>query len=182
MKLIGFAGLRRSGKDTAAKALTDLGWTKISFAGPLKAMLITLLSVRGAGREMFRMVEGDLKEVPTPFLDGRTPRHAMQTLGTEWGRDQMSKDIWVNAAIDKARRLKHAVITDVRFPNEAEAIQRAGGKIVKIIRPGLAVDSHPSEALVDSIHPDLCFLNSGSIEELQQWVSQLPEYFYGTRK
>ena len=47
-------------------------------------MLRKLLACQGADAEMIRrMIDGDLKEAPTPLLEGRTPRHAMQTLGTD---------------------------------------------------------------------------------------------------
>ena len=37
-------------------------------------------------------IEGALKEVPCELLGGKTPRYAMQTLGTEWGRDTDQQD------------------------------------------------------------------------------------------
>jgi hypothetical protein len=38
------------------------------------------------------------------------------------------------------------VISDVRFPNEAEAITNAGGAVIRISRPGAGEgDSHASE-------------------------------------
>ena len=63
-------------------------------------MLRKLLACPGADAGMIRrMIDGDLKEAPTPLFEGRTPRHAMQTLGTEWGRDRIGRDLRANAAL-----------------------------------------------------------------------------------
>jgi hypothetical protein len=59
-------------------------------------------------------------------------------------------------------------ITDVRFPNEAVAIKRAGGTLVKINRPDVAVLEHPSEhALDDWDQWDLVIDNDGTLEEFR---------------
>jgi len=86
-----------------------------------------------------------------------TPRLALQTLGTEWGR-RLTPDIWVEAAIREAdARLKPGwgtvipapmvVIPDMRFRNEFEAVKRYGGKTLRLYRrdaPPLRYQ-HPSE-------------------------------------
>ena len=92
--VIGITGHKGSGKDTAAEAVAAQGFTHVKLADALKAMLRKLLACQGADAEMIRrMIDGDLKEAPTPLLEGRTPRQAMQTLGTEWGRDRIGRDL-----------------------------------------------------------------------------------------
>jgi hypothetical protein len=79
-RLIALTGYAGSGKSTLADILAcEHGFTVVKFAGPLKAML------RALGLDE-REIEGDLKEQPCQLLAGHTPRRAMQTLGTEWGR------------------------------------------------------------------------------------------------
>lgn len=99
-----------------------------------------------------------------------SPRVALQTLGTEWGR-RLYKDVWIDAAFARLhkffsesphrtvvettetsvslspRSIKHAVITDCRFLNEVRGSKRNGAKVVKLTR-GLAQSSdvHASEA------------------------------------
>lgn len=151
--IVGFTGRKRSGKDTAAGVLEAFGFKRLAFAGPIKAMIGALLEYQGVDDEtIYRMLEGDLKEVPTPYLGGRTPRYAMQKLGTEWGREMMCDTIWVDILRRVARFFKRVVVSDVRFPNEVEALKEDGGIIYRVNRPGLPpADDHPSEAQIDTL-------------------------------
>lgn len=153
LTLVGLVGRKGSGKDTAAVLLLEQGFENVKFAGALKGMIRTLLAYQGADEETIeRMIEGDLKEVPTDYLGGKTPRFAMQTLGTEWGRDLIGTDFWIGTTMRRAEG-KRAVITDVRFPNEAAAIEAAGGTLIGVnaewIKP--VEGEHESEALIDKI-------------------------------
>lgn len=144
-----------SGKSTLAAAMAGHGWQVVKFAAPLKAMVAALLREAGEAEDIIaRALEGDLKSVPMEALAGRTPRHTMQTLGTEWGRGAMASDIWVRLAIMRANRLRAAgvavIIDDMRFENEAQAVLDAGGKLVRITRPGVAsLVGHASEGALD---------------------------------
>ena len=76
MKIIGLTGLgRKSGKSTAASvpvsSSTGSPQDRVSFAGPLKAMMAAL----GLSSEQ---IDGSLKETPCDLLCGKTPRQAMQ--------------------------------------------------------------------------------------------------------
>lgn len=91
-----------------------------------------------------------------------TPRHVLQTLGTEWGREQ-SKDIWIDYALQKADQLLDGgdslvVIPDGRFRNEALKVLRKGGILIKIVNPeGPTISStHQSESESATI-PDCWF-------------------------
>lgn len=165
--LTGYAG---SGKSTAAKILVERhGFTLVKFAGPLKQMMRCL----GLGD---REIEGDLKERPLDVLGGKTPRHAMQTLGTEWGRDLIDPDLWVNVAMEAAWRLTDeggkVVLDDCRFLNEAAAVRAEGGMIAEVIRPGVGPQSgHASENQIPD--PDRIIVNSGTIEDMAKEVARL---------
>jgi hypothetical protein len=173
MHLIGICGKKQSGKDTAAKALVKRGYTRIAFAGPLKIMVAKLFQCLNFDTETIgEMLNGSLKEMPISELGGHTTRYLLQTLGTEWGRASIDKDIWINIAIATAQQYRKAVITDVRFPNEAEAIKEADGIVIRILRgtePYSEKAEHESEA-VDNIVPDFYVGNNGSITELQQEI------------
>jgi hypothetical protein len=151
--LLGLVGRKGSGKDTAAELLLAQGYQNVKFAGALKEMIRTLLAYQGVDESTIeRMVEGDLKEVATDYLGGHTPRFAMQTLGTEWGRDLIGKNFWVGTAMRRAEG-RPSVVTDVRFPNEVAAVENAGGTNVGVeadwIKP--IAGEHESEALIDGI-------------------------------
>lgn len=160
-RLYGLTGKKRVGKDTAGQALVEVGYVKAAFADALKMMLATFLSIRGASEdEIYELVEGQLKEAPTDYLFGATPRKAMQTLGTEWGRNCISETLWVDTlreAIENALSLgARVVVTDVRFNNEANMIRALGGSVVHITRPNLVqVDLHASEAGVLFLSGDI---------------------------
>lgn len=135
-RLIGFAGRAGAGKTTAARYLCErYGFTRVRFAGPLKDMM-RALGLTDAE------VEGDRKEAPCDLLCGRTPRQAMQWLGTEWGRDLLGPDFWVEAWSRQAQGVLVAggrvAIDDVRFLNEASKIWGFGGIVVKIVAEGAA--------------------------------------------
>ena len=164
-RVIGLTGQRGCGKDTAAAALVALGFRHIKFAAALKQMIRALLDYAGASPEdINRMIEGDLKEAPSAGLGGATPRHAMQTLGLEWGREMLHPDLWADAAMGRCARLGcHIVISDVRFPNEAAMIREGlGGEVWRIVRPGAGGDSHPTETEMRRIRADRTLRNDAS--------------------
>lgn len=170
--LIGFVGRRRSGKDTAAQTLIQDGFIALKFADILKAMLRTFFDYVGEDPALVeRFIEGDLKETPLTFFGGKSTRYAMQTLGTEWGRDLIWQNLWVAATLARAKTLENVVISDVRFPNEADAIHAVGGKLIRIFRGSQTVtDTHPSETLIDGIDADYEITNDGPLTELHDKI------------
>lgn len=175
-KLIGIAGKARAGKDTAANALLALGYTRIRFADPLKHMVRALLGNAAFSMEEINdIIEGDQKQVPLDILCGKSGRFAMQTLGTEWGRDIIGKDLWVRIALAHAAGSSRVVIPDVRFLDEAAAIKLAGGAIVKITRATTIAEhaDHSSELGVDDMPYDHLIINNSSIESLKQKIEEI---------
>lgn len=176
--IIAFTGKRGSGKDTAAEVLTDIGYVNVKFAGALKAMLKTLLEYAGADEDMAdRMIEGDLKETPTDFLGGNTPRHAMQSLGVAFGRECMGDNFWVDILDKKIQALDKVVVTDVRFENELELIRKHGGLSLRIERKTAdeVVDGHSSETGVDSLDVDMAVSNNRNIPYLTSRIKNITE-------
>lgn len=133
-RLIGFCGLAGAGKSFAAKHLVrDHGFARERLAEPIKAML------RALGLSEAEL-DGDLKEKPCEALCGQTPRVGQQTIGTEWGREMIGREIWVRAWGRRADRILEAggsvVVDDVRFADEAAAIWRRGGILIRVERLG----------------------------------------------
>lgn len=173
MKIIALTGLAGCGKSTVASVLAEYGFGRVRFADPLKTMLRAL----GLGDAE---IEGPLKERPCHLLAGRTPRHAMQTLGTEWGRSCIGPDFWVGlwqrtacAVLDHGGRV---AAEDCRFPNEAAAARALGGEVWLVLRPGLAVGGHASEQAGQDIVPDRIIRNDGTLADLRRAVERCLTY------
>jgi len=165
-RLIAFAGLKEAGKDSAAEVFVRAGYRPLKFADGLKRMLRALIEWQDTTAPSHRMTDGDLREVPSALLGGRTPRHAMQTLGTEWGRELMASNLWVEAARRAIEGTlaegRGVVISDLRFDNEATLVQRLGGVVVLIERPGLSADDHASESGVQDLPVNWLFDNDAA--------------------
>lgn len=160
--IIGLAGRAGSGKTTIAEGLACRGFLRRKFAAPLKDMMRTLLKAQGAdARTIERMIEGDLKTEPTPLLANKTPRWAMQSLGTEWGRVQIGSGFWIEAATRGLTSQHDVVFDDVRFANEVEAITALGGKVICLRRDDVdETDDHVSEKIPPFDHR---VMNNGSV-------------------
>ena len=142
-EVVAFIGPAGCGKSTAASHLLARGYTLLKFAHPIKQML------RAIGLEGEHL-EGEAKELPCNLLLGASPRRAMQTLGTEWGRKLIHPDLWVHAwmkeAVWKLQNGNRLVIDDLRYPNELSAILRLGGSVIRIVRKdAFQCEAHDSE-------------------------------------
>ena len=174
-KLLGLTGKARSGKDTVGSILKrHFPASTISLASPIRDSLKAMIGLQDQD------FQGKPKETPIPWL-GKSPRQMMQTLGTEWGRGMVNENMWLLLAqqkIDKAHNLcRHAVITDVRFENEATFIREQGGTIWHIDRDTRAynVSPHASEAgvVLRGDLGDVLICNYGNLNYLEDQVLEL---------
>ncbi|MEU7643324.1 hypothetical protein [Streptomyces huasconensis] len=171
--LIGLAGAARSGKDTAASFLTKDGWQRRAFADLVREMLYQLNpwlpddevdgSFQLAGEVDRFGWEQVKKEYPVV-------REYLQRCGTEAGRQVLGPDVWVDTLFRGFETWERpTVITDVRFPNEAEAIKKRRGLVVQVVRPDEAPipeSQHVSERALDDWPFDATVLNDGSEVQL----------------
>jgi len=183
--IVGISGFAGVGKDKAAEALVKHGYTRIAFADVLRDIAIAI----DPYVELWGDIEGEPWYDNTDFYrlgyvinaigwdkaknEHPDVRRLLQRLGTEAGRDILGENIWVDTAFGRTDADK-IVVTDVRFPNEAEGIRARGGVVVRLHRPGVGPrNDHPSElALVD--YPfDYHIDNDGTIEDLHNEVQRL---------
>lgn len=163
---IGIAGPARCGKDTVADLLLARhpDWRKASFADPIKEMLKAGLGLSDA------QLWGDDKDRVDPRYSV-SPRYMLQTLGTEWGRELVHRDLWVLAM--EQRIGNGLIIPDVRFPNEA-AFVRKHGVLIHITGRGGIDGDHVSEAGVVACTSDLFVYNGGDLSDLKAHIEDLP--------
>lgn len=209
MTIIGFSGLAGSGKDTAADYLIntygDKYFRKLSFGDAVKD--ITAVAF-GWDR---KLLQGDTNESRT-FREAKdefwskvlqkdfTPRLALQYVGTDLFRNIIDPAFWIYSVQHKIESEKYDgtyLITDVRFPNEADMIHSLGGKVYRIVRGDLPdwyllaelynMNKHLSDQeleIVKKIHPserglaglekeDEYIYNDGTLEEYQKKIDYL---------
>jgi hypothetical protein len=145
------------------KTLLGPEWGEVSYNNPLNSI------------EPFKNI---------PFNQLMTVREFLQKLGTNALRDGLHENVWVNALMsdyigmydldtDKTT-YPNWIITDTRFPNEAQAIKQANGIIIRVERPGVKpINDHPSEVSLDKWEFDHVIENKGSVEDLSEKVKQI---------
>lgn len=174
VEILGLSGWARNGKDTVADHLiSKYGYERISFAAPMKEALyrlnpkITIDNVVSTPIRIGVDVYGwdDLK------THGPEVRELLQRFGTEVGRELWGEDFWVNAAIDTIEDGSRVVVSDVRYPNEADAIKKLGGEVWRIVRPGFgAANGHASEHALNDYKFDHILDNNSGVELLYDSV------------
>lgn len=175
--IIGLTGRKFHGKDTVAGILVERGYKQLRFADPLKNMLRAFYDTMGLPPWQVEIrIEGELKERPCSWLRGKTPRYAMQTLGTEWGRGLIHNDLWIETLKSRSQKHWRVVVSDVRFLNEVNAIKDLGGRVFRVDAgarvPSNEHSNHASETEIDNLPVDGVIDNSGSLESLKDAVDQ----------
>lgn len=151
--IFALAGRAGSGKSTCAKWLVDnYGAVEFSLAEPLKRLAQDVFGFSDA--QVFGTQAQ--KEAVDPRW-GISAREALIKLGHS-ARERLGRDVWLNACLAKIRDsgARIAVVSDVRYPNEAKTMHDGGAVVVRLKCPNAAtsVDPNaPSEAGVDEIDP-----------------------------
>lgn len=179
--IAGVAGVAGVGKDTAASQLEaealarGMSSMRLSFMEPVRAMLEAL------GVPPRYMVERALKEAPVPGI-GRSYRQLAQSLGSEWGRELVDRDLWMNVA---ARRIDErastisptpliAIVSDVRLADEANWVRSQGGVLLRVTRAdATAVATHSTEQQAGAPSVDIDLPNDTSLEAFERRVRAL---------
>ena len=160
--LIGISGKKRSGKNTISSLIKQELRKKVveyAFADELKreVALACKVSVEyiEQHKDNFRLM--------------------LQGWGTDYKRKLVSDDYWVLKTFRNINEAEPhvAIITDVRFKSEAQAIKAVGGVIVRVSRNTGLSDNHISETDMDDYKADFIIDNNGSIEETKKQVKEL---------
>jgi hypothetical protein len=188
--IIGLSGRMGVGKDLFAKIVSESNpdnfWQTKRFAGKLKeiASIITGVPINNWENQAF-------KEKYMGDDWGMTYREFLQRFGTDSFRNNVHPNVWVNALISEYDittirwnddccasyyDYPNWIVTDVRFPNEAEAIRKRGYPLVRINRDGVNKSNHSSESALDNYGRwDFVIDNNGTIEDFKSKVYEFLE-------
>ena len=170
------------GKTSIATAMTmdstvptDKRWKRRALAQPIRDMLSHI--VPDANTTI-----GKVKESAPKELQGKTIRRALQTLGTEWGRDMIGQDIWLDVMVRWAyeSNTKRVVVDDLRMQNEYDFFKKRGGLIIQIERPSIestSSDQHKSEVDWKTWTPDFKVKNINPAEAAREILDICETHF-----
>jgi hypothetical protein len=228
-RLIGLGGKKGAGKDAVADHLGfSYDFQKFGMSDALATALYTFnpwicLDFEGAdewalrsgfsrdlesrrrtpGAPIFERYQ-DIHDVVGYGMAKRIPevRQALQTLGTEVGRDIIGENVWVDIMRRRISEVRESgvpvALTAIRFENERQMVLEEGGVLVWVERPQLvahadladstgetvtvsrivtaidvALDTHASEVTLSAADFEHVIVNDGSIPDLWQKADAL---------
>jgi len=198
MAVIGVSGKARSGKDTfAAMLAAELNeiehepYVLMAYAGELKRRCqedfdLSFDQLWGDKKEHFdHRYPKRLSGFSSDPSDYWTPREIMQSYGQFFRT--IHYDFWVEYLfkVIKEKEYNNVIITDVRHINEADAVKKHGGIVIRVIRD---VDSnihgkdHISETALDDYNFDWTVINNYSLQVLQQTAKETVSLIKSTQK
>jgi hypothetical protein len=162
-------------------------WEIKKFAGKLKEIASLLTGV-----PVERWEDQEFKRLQMNPEWGMTYREFLQTLGTECLRDNLSKNIWAAALFADYKDVYAGswgqghymyekpkwIITDMRFPNELEAVKKRRGISIRVNRPFInKVSTDVSNELKEKFKNKGIYvtpedLNKETIDELEVYAKQ----------
>lgn len=151
MKVIGLGHYSRTGKDTLGAMLQEelkaldpqCNVIKTSFAYKLKDICHQLYAWDGLREaDFYETVEGALcRDIPLPTV-GKTPVQIWVDMGTPAVREQVYVNTWIDYVLRAPYKVSGVghnflIITDVRFPNEVDALRGCDSFLIKTVRGGV---------------------------------------------
>lgn len=137
--LIGLTGKRNVGKTTVADLLEEeFGFSRAhAFDGGKEASHAYFEHITGDHATAYRMVWGDLKDQPSPYLPGNVaPRYFLERFGHFMGAD-MGVEWTLAMEIGRLRRSSpRTPIVVESLVYEAPWFKAQGGFVVRVERPG----------------------------------------------
>jgi hypothetical protein len=190
--IIGISGKMHSGKDTVGNIIEMLAatndptvnWEIKKYAGKLKEIACILT---GCTLEQLEDQEFKKKALsrewcyPTEWQGKEhwvemTTRELLQKLGTEAMRNGLHENVWVNALYADYTN-QNWIITDMRFPNEFDAVKSRGGITIRVNRVRYisthSEGEHESERALDDHKFDYVIYNNGSMSDLITKVREI---------
>lgn len=203
MAIIGISGKMGVGKDTVAELIAK--HIKINdeyivvrpklFALNIKRIVEILsgVSLKWKSTDNFDMPTMDYtqeqKEILVPEYN-MTIGNMLQQIGTNIFREHFDKDVWVKSLFSTYGKHEMEneiwIITDVRFPNEADFIKELGGTLIRIVGDpkkhnvsSTRDPNHPTEIALDDYNKwNYVIYNNGSLKDLDDIIKDtVTDYF-----
>lgn len=170
MILLGLYGDSRCGKDTIAEILKEYGFEQRVMADPIREMLFRINPLLGYDHHGPIHLDFALKGFKGDwnFVKGAFPEVVdyMINLG-QAARDIIAPDVWLAPVMrDLGER---TVISDIRQPNEYDAVKYFGGEVWHITRPGTV--PRGMDRLLNGYKFDAIIENNNTIYDLRMNVS-----------
>lgn len=206
---VGIAGPIGSGKSSVCRHLMNNNSKYLKSAGMYwaretashSATLKRMLSAMGVPNAQLHGTQEE-KAQSCPVLMGKSARHAMQTLGTEWGRKFIDPKVWLTCFNREVINIANwydekeapyplpgpnayvgVLSDDVRFPNEVENIQEQEGLVFWLTGRSFNsdTDKHSSEQDLSKLPGVISIDNSGSLHETETQINTHIELHLATQ-
>lgn len=177
MQIVAFGHKSRVGKDTSAKLLETelrartkkLKFKKISFAARLKEVTYLMYAWAGVQPAAYYEDNPDARSEIIPAL-GMTVVDLWIRVGNDARR--IHKDTWVRSSFEVGD-VDVAIVTDMRFWNEAETVEEKNGLLVRVERESAPVRDSESDRDLDNFTRWTHTLkNNGSMKELNTLICE----------
>lgn len=164
MLLIGLTGYATSGIDATFKAIRRVvpAAKRFAFADSLK---FEVSQATGVTRTQIEQQKDRFR----PLLQWWGTEFRRHDDGAYWIKQL---DVTIESSMRWCSPCPLGVITDVRFPDEADYVKSKGGVLVRVVRPGVeAVNGHVSEHAIPHGSENIVLLNDGSLDDLNRCVA-----------
>lgn len=194
-RVFALSGWRQSGKDTTADFLVqEYGFTKLSFAKPLKDLVSQTYNIPRSWLDDPAAKEAPLAQYPVIATDSFsatmqerlhtelaggfwTPRALCILEGTT--KRAVHANYWVRRVAEMVLGLPDCdfVISDMRYQSEADTLKMLipNIKLVRISRFDSIETQDPSERDLDTYKFDYTLQNRKSVDELYNAICNIPE-------
>lgn len=159
--IVGLHGRGRAGNSQAAAYLVEYhGFTRYSFADPIRDVLLAVNPIMPAGGERLRPLinEYGWTRSRNHAVIGPQIKRMMNACGSQlretFGRDLLLRhfDDWMDAEFGVSKASARVVVTDVNLDTEAMWLRDRGATIVELTRGEGSTGSDETDR---GIHPDL---------------------------
>jgi hypothetical protein len=203
VRLIGINGLKGSGKDTAFECIRQIAEARNqtaerrAFADKLKVIAARVLGYEGNDAELMNAMnlmkeQGYVDSCIDLGIGTHVPGRRYLQLFGQRAREVFGEDFWINQVLPLDQSFSmanfgrvwgyplpdYAVVTDVRYPNEAERVRELDGEVWQVRRPGLESDGHITEQPLGEDEVDFIINNDGTKDDLALKVKRLVDVQY----